>query len=117
MPARTPTGKPRVGEQSNQPNIRTIDVTFTGSRIVDPGLRIKRGAVYDLIPYKVLSSIYLDAGAAAAEESQRISVVQNADGTFTLFSERLDPADVTAPMQWIPATGACSVRVTFMITG
>lgn len=114
MAARTPTGKPRTGEQKNQDIFRTGVTTFTGTKIINPGLTTKRGSVRNTSPtYVVTSLVFEDVGGAAAEEAQRLSSKQNTDGTFTIYAEEAN----FGGSNWAQANGACTVRWTIMITG
>lgn len=122
MPKRTPTGKVRNGEQRNQQMILTGLVTLTASTIID----LQR-AVYarakrlitpgDVQPYEVIGLTFEDVGGAAAETAQRLSSKKNADGTFTIYSEKTDAASSSTSLVWIPSTGTQTVRWTVLVTG
>lgn len=110
MAKRTPTGKPRSGEQRNQQTILTDVVTFTGTQVVSlAGRQIKRkGGAIDFVPFHVLSLNFQDAGGAATVH--RLASINNNDGTFTInASKETGVAGVYAT-----ATNPCTVRWTVL---
>lgn len=80
---KTPSGKPRPGEQIGQNRILEGVVTFTGSTVIDLKRAIKRkGGITDEIVFDIMGCDFEDAGGAAA--TQRLATQKNGDGTFTI---------------------------------
>lgn len=118
MPKRVPTGKARVGEQPNQSNILTGLTTLTASKVIDLQRTLfKRRKVVDSVAsYEVIGLTLEDVGGAVAETAQRLSSKKNADGTFTIYAEKVDPTSAGGAIVWIPATGTNTVRWTVLVT-
>lgn len=114
MAKRTPTGKPRPGEQRSQQLIRTGLVTFTGSTVVDLQRAIRsKGATptrKEEIAFEVMSLNFEDAGGVATVT--RLSSQKNGDGTFTINASK----DTGAAGVLAVATTACTVRWTVLVT-
>lgn len=118
MPKRTPTGKVRVGEQINQQMILTGLTTLTASKVIDLQRTLfkRRKVVDSVMSYEVIGLTFEDTAGAAGETAQRLSSKKNADGTFTITAEKVDPASPAATITWIPATGTQTVRWTVLVT-
>lgn len=120
MPKRVPTGIPQpAGSQRNQSNIITAVTTMTASKVINPLLSVKKkgNVVRSQKSYEVIGLTFQDAGGTVAETAQRLSSVKNADGTFTVYAEKVDPTSAGGAIVWIPATGTNTFRWTVLITG
>jgi hypothetical protein len=115
MAFRAPTGKARTGEQKNQSDILTGQVSMVASKVVNLSRVVKktRGRVSSTMDFEIIGLVFEDAGGASAETAQRLSAVKGTDGSFTIYAEKADLVGNT----WVVATGTNVVRWTALVTG
>jgi hypothetical protein len=108
MAKRTPSGPVEKGSLPNTPDLLSDVVSMTASFKVDLGRAIRkmRNRTQTVRNFFVLGLTFEDAGGTAAETAQRISSVNNGDGTFTIYAEKYDDGTTA----WIAATGTNKVR-------